>query len=287
MRKTALALLLTLCPAPAPAAGTVAFVRDSLKPEALGGLELQRRRPLRAEGKRLPAVILFGGFETGAQAIELFDPAAPVELLTFEYPFSPPRKLGFPGGLRHAATAKAAIHETIAGIDKLVSWAAEQPGTDPSAVVLVGASFGSPFVSIAAARNPKASALILAHGFARVPLVISSRLGDALERLYGTPGRWLGTLLGRLLWWYAAAPEPADSLRTLKPHQQVLLLTAENDDLIPAGAVDAVRESVAGSQASWEERRIPGGHLRPGARETVQLLLGESMSWMRRRELLR
>lgn len=269
---------------PLAQANKINFVTEIHRPEALQGLEVHLKRPVQ-EGK-FPAVILFGGFETGARAIDLFDPPVPIQLLTFEYPFRPPRKLEFPGGLKYAGEARRAIPRTLEGIEALVDWAKTQPGLDPDRIVLVGASFGAPFVSLAAAQKPEVRGLILAHGFADVGSVIVHRLSASFERRYGTAGRWLAQVLGRLLWWLSGAPSVEDALGRLHQGQSVLLLTARDDDLLPPDSIAALRASVARSKAKVEERVLPGAHLRPGEDALVRQLLGESLEWMRREGIL-
>lgn len=265
----------------APLAGAkVKFVTEILHPESLRGLAVHVKRPLNTR-KKIPAVILFGGFETGAQAIQMFDPEVPVAMLTFEYPYTPPRKLTFPASLKHLPEAKQAIHTTIEGIENLVQWVRSQEHYDAQKIVLVGASFGAPFVSIAAGNKPEVRALILAHGFANVPHVVSTRLAQALEQQYGLAGNYLGQLVGRLLCWYGEIPSVEAALQKMHKEQSLLVLTAENDDLIPMEGITALHKAVAGSKARWTEKKFPGGHMRPGDDATVMQLLGESLAWLR------
>lgn len=230
---------------------------------------------------KLPAVLLFGGFETGAQAIELLELRAPFCLLTFEYPFRPPRKLRFPGGLRYLPEAKVAIHETLEGIHKLLDWSKAR--LDPERLVLVGASFGAPFVSIVAGERPDVRALILAHGFADVPGTISRRLA---EKWGGLTGAWFARAFAAFVWWYADIPAPEERLEKLRSHQSVFLLTAAKDDMLPASSVAALRVAVEASEAKWDERRLPGTHLRPDDTALVEELLRLSLAWLRLRGIL-
>ena len=59
------------------------------------GTKLKYRSITYAQGKdpsTLPIVLLFGGFDTAAKAIELFKPTIPMTLASFDYPYEKKHK---------------------------------------------------------------------------------------------------------------------------------------------------------------------------------------------------
>lgn len=245
-------------------------------------LEVSWKAPRRAKASSLPAVLLFGGFETGENAIHLFDRELPVLLATFQYPLRLPRKIGWREALGQLPAAKRAIHQTIDGVDALVAWARSRPEVHPDRIILVGASFGTPFVVVSAGRNSAVRGLILAHGFVDVPKTAAHRLGERWRSKYGPLGAWLARALMTGVWWYVSAPDPAESVARLAEHQRVLLLTARDDDLLPPDAAESLRAGLRASKAQWEEKIIPGAHMRPGETALIRRLLDLSLDWVAR-----
>lgn len=249
-------------------------------------LEVHVRRPQKSAPNKSPAVLLFGGFESGAQAIQLFDPKEQILLATFQYPFAPPHSMRVPRDLYLIPKAKQAIHDTLRGIHALVDWASTQPEVDASKIVLVGASFGSPLVSIVTGDNAQVQGLILAHGFGDIGGTIARQLEVEWRKSLGVLAPPLAWLVGRLAWWYMAIPAPEERLSQLQKHQSALLLSAAADDLIPKKSVQTLREALGKSQSTWEEQSIEGSHLRPNETALINDLLQRSIAWMKKRNLL-
>lgn len=247
-------------------------------------LQVELRLPSQSKAHSLPAVLLFGGFETGARAADLLGPKLPFLLATFQYPFEPQRKLGLSKALKLLPEARRAVRDTIAGIPALVDYLKTRPEVDPNRIIFVGASFGAPFVSIVAPDRPDARGIILAHGFGDIPGTIAFRL--EAEWGHGLLSAWAAAFAAKFLWWYADVPAPEKKLRELGPRQKVLLMTADNDEMLPKKSVDVLREALRASKASWKEKSFPGTHLRPDEKELIKKLLAESERWMREEGLM-
>lgn len=257
--------------------------RNEYKLELANGetLKILVKCPQAKQAARLPVVVLFGGFNTGARAIELVDLEAPYCLLTFAYPITVARKPSFSEAIALLPEGKRAIHATIEGIHRVVAWVKTRPELDPERIVLVGASFGAPFVTIAAGEGAPVKALILVHAFGDIPGAIAHRLEASWSRKLGGLAKWLAKPTALFLWWYADAVTPEASLAKLQPGQKLLLLSAANDDIVPIKAIQVLRESLQKSPVAWEEKVLPGAHLRPGERELIQALLRESIAWLK------
>lgn len=271
----------------APQAQALSFIKEKHRLTLASGqhLEVFVRRPAMIN-RKVPAIILFGGFNTGAEAISLFDPPEPVYLVSFQYPFQGPRKFVFPRDLHYVPKAREALHVTIQSMHQLVKWVSQWPQIDSKRIILAGASFGAPFVSIVAGNDPAVSGLILIHGFADIPAAVAFSLGNRWRPKLGRFADPLAWLTGHFLWWLTGLEKPEDSLARMRASQRVLLLTAAQDDLLPPRSVAALRTALSKSAAIWQEKTLPGTHMRPGEKIVIDSLLDESISWLKHNGLL-
>jgi dienelactone hydrolase len=233
-----------------------------------------------------PALMLFGGFRHAAQVLDKVRAPRPVAWATFDYPFEPPRKFRFPSSLAHAPEARAAIHGSFEGIQKLYHALRQHPRIDAARITVVGASAGAPFATVGAAREP-IPGVILVQGMGDVPLVIGHLIARRYRAKYGawvdTPAHWLG----RWIAWYCDIPDIAAQARRLRASQKVLMFTAAQDDFIPPAATEALWEGLEDSHAIHERIDLPGLHLGVGDdSERIAQILRQSMAWMERQDLL-
>lgn len=237
-------------------------------------LELRMKCPKTSPHHRIPAILLFGGIATGGKSLDLIHTPAPLCLLTFQYPFTPPEKVVLPRDLALLSEAKKGLHDTLSGIHALVEYAKKRDEIDPQKIILVGASFGAPLVSIIAGERQDIAGLILVHGFGDIPGVIKSRMTKRF-------GAWPASIAARLLWWYADIPSPESRLEKLNGKVKVLLLTPKNDDLLPKSASESLRIALKKSRVEWSEQLMSGAHLRPDQPEMIEALLHESLNWLK------
>lgn len=271
-------VLAVLAAAPAPAAAGPAFSQD---------LEFIRRPSLPGEENRpalavlikspkdsgagpWPALIVLGGVETGAGALDLIEPRAAVTLATFDYPYEGPRRFAFPRTLLDAPAVKAAVARTSADLSLAHGLLRERPGVDPRRACVVGASFGAPFALRAAADDPRIPCVVLVHGFADVKGTAAARMRQLWRGKLGPLARPSAWLLSRLLWLYLDAPTPEDDAGRLRPGQRVLLIEATGDTVIPAASRQLLWRRLQASPARTRRVALEGDHL-GGARtkETI------------------
>ena len=230
---------------------------------------------------------LVTALSTGAaQVLDLVHSDRAVVWATFDYPFETPRKFTFPGSLRHAPEARAAIHGSFEGIGKLYEALARHPSVDPARITVVGASAGAPFATVGAARNP-IPGVILVQGFGDVTAVIENLILRKFRPRYGDwvarPSRWLAEWIN----WYCEIPDMAAQARTLRASQKVLLFTASQDDYVPRAATESLWTALEASQAVHERIDIEGVHLGVGDDSArIADILQRAMQWMERRGLL-
>lgn len=239
-------------------------------------------------GQRLPLLLVFGGFEHAGQVLSLLRPRDPVVLASFDYPFSPPRKFEFPASLRYAPEAKRMVRETGDGIVSLIeALAARRPEIDPSRIVLIGASLGSPFAIEAAVRSPGVAGLVLIHGFGDVVATARYQLERALvPRLGRSMGGLFSWLIAEAGWRYFEIEAPEEQVRKLREGLPVIWITPERDTQIPEAGVRALERGLLESRAQVDRWVTPGDHLHPGSEALIDQILLRVSDWMRARGIL-
>lgn len=232
-----------------------------------------------ARGQRLPAVMLFGGFERGASALDLVQPTRPTVLASFDYPLAVPAALGWRESLALLPQARRAIHDSFEAIGLLHAQLRQRPEVDPARISIVGVSFGAPFAVVSAAEH-RIPGLIVIHGFGDVTGVISHQFAwrwDVEQRPWLRPLAWL---LGRFLNAYAALPRIEQHARRLDAGQHVWMLSAQDDALIPPRANESLRTAFAESAASFDYETETGGHLRGEDDPRIPELLQRTEAWL-------
>lgn len=236
--------------------------------------------------RRLPAIMLFGGFQNAAKVLERVQTDRDVLWATFDYPFDPPRKFHFPSSLRYAPEAQAAMRGSFDGVVKLHEALRKRGDVDPRRITVVGASAGAPFATVGAARAG-IPGLILVQGFGDVRSVFQNVLARKYRDKYGDwvehPARWLACWLT----WYLEVPDIAAHARQLKREQKVLMFTAAHDSFIPKPATEALWTALQESPAETTRVDLDGLHLGVGDdRARIAEILEHAMQWMEAQGLL-
>jgi dienelactone hydrolase len=243
------------------------------------------RRPPGAKGP-LPAVMLFGGFQRAAQVLDRVHTDRPLIWATFDYPFEPPRKFRFPRSLGDAPEMRAAIHGSFDGVSKLYEALRQRPDVDPRRISVVGASAGAPFATVGAA-NSGIPGVILVQGFANPTRVLQNVLARKYRKKYGEWVEWPALWLARWIMWYCEVPDIAAYARKLRADQDVLMITAAEDDFIPHEASEALWSALKESPSRHERIDLPGAHLGIGDdTKLIADILQRATRWMEERGLL-
>ncbi|MCM2322679.1 MAG: prolyl oligopeptidase family serine peptidase [Oligoflexia bacterium] len=238
---------------------------------------------------RLPALLVFGGFQEAGKVLELVHPGRPVILASFDYPYRSPRKFHFPESLRHAPEVKQALRDTLRGIAELKAALLKRPDVDPGKLSILGASFGAPFALAAAAESsaePDFAGVILVHGFGDVTGTARHQLLRSWKERFGFWTRPLAWLLTEAAWSYLDLEAPEAAARRLRAGQHVFVITAENDSFVPRQASEALWSALVSSRASAGREIMPGDHLQPGSGWLIERILGRVTQWMESRNLL-
>lgn len=214
--------------------------------------------------------LILGGLVTGANAARLVDLPDASALAALDYPYEGP----FRFDAARQALAKlpamiAAARSTPAAVSLAVHGLAEHPELALTSTTLIGASFGSPFVILAAPETP-CDRIALLHGFADVGFMLERAIGGAS---WPAPARWG---VARLASFLARSFEPSDHLGRLPPEMPLLLVNSFDDELVPRPCIESLHRA-AGSRATIHV--IEGGHVRPDREERISELVALVLAW--------
>lgn len=240
------------------------------------------RAPEPASARRLPAVMVFGGFQEAAYVLESVESTRPVVVASFDYPYSGRRRLTFIEAVREAGNLRKMAREVTPLIESLTAKLKERPDVDPERIVLIGASFGAPFAIYAAARGV-GRYLVLIHGFADVVGTLEYRLHRIFSEK-GVPGEWvrrsLAWSLARLIWIFLGLPRVEDEAKKLGEKQFVLSIEATLDRMVAESSRVKLRESLRASAARVEFVAMPSGHLQGVDDRLLNEILPTVESWL-------
>lgn len=266
--------------------GAGAAELSTIKLPLSGGHELEVliHAPAQAE-QPLPAVVIFGGLQAGAGVLEVVAGQAPVVAASFAYPYQPPAKLGWRNALGAVKDFGLGVDRTFEGIAELIALLRSRADVDPQRITLVGASAGAPFASISAARL-NVPGLVVVQGFGDVPSVLA-RQGELALRKRDRE-LWIPLLkpVARLLSWWLELPAPERYALQLRTGQRVLMITAQDDERVPAAAADLLWEGFQASGAQATRLDLPGAHLRGLGDPKINEILVHALRWMQVQNLL-
>ena len=185
---------------------------------------------------RHPLVLILGGQQRGRGAVALVDSIPGVVLAALDYPYAGnPSPRGLIKTLAQVPAIRRAFYDTPPAVSLALDHLLQRPDVDPTRVELVGASFGAPFATIAAARDPRITRLWLAQGGGRPLLLLDASLQrDVPWRIPRLALAGLGTLLisgprfAPEHWIARVAPRP------------VVFLDSREDERIPAASREAL-----------------------------------------------
>ena len=231
------------------------------------GLQVTLRviREIAAE-KKLPVLLILGGHRTGSDAASLFGDVGERAVVALDYPYTGPEKVrGILPVARTIPLARQAFRDTPPAVSLVLDWLLQQSWVDPAQVVIVGASLGVPFATLAAARDARIRGAILVHGAADNELWLKAQVARR------TSLKILHKPFAVLLHWLAYGPtfDTRRNIALIAP-RPVLIVGAREDERTPAGQTELLY--AAAGQPKWL-RWTEGAHVDPDHAQVINELL--------------
>ncbi len=232
-------------------------------------LELLIKRP--ASSIAGPLVLILGGHATGRDAARLIPDTRGRVVVALSYPYRGPHRMAGLEVLRWIPEIRQALLDTPPSIQLALDWLLAQPWVDAREVHGVGASLGTPFMTVAASLDTRITHLWSVHGAGdsramlthnareSVPQLLAPLTGALADILvagpYLTPERWVGRI----------APRP------------FTMLNATEDERLPRHTIHTLYDSAkAPKQLIW----MRGPHVQRNRPEVVRALVNTVLDCM-------
>ena len=227
------------------------------------------RRPIESSSSKRAAFLILGGAERGRGAAKLLADTRGTIVAAIDYPYDGDLTAKGLAVVAQVPAIRSAFYATPPAVTLVLDYLSADPEVDRSRMELLGASFGAPFATIAAARDPRVTRLWIAHGGGRPYLMIETGLRrDVPNALLRVPLARLGTLLvsgprfAPEHWVGRVAPRP------------VVMLNATEDERIPRESVQALWEA---AQDPKEQIWIDGPHMLGSRPQILQAIVDSVM----------
>lgn len=228
--------------------------------------------------RRVPAVLLLGGHETGKNAARMV-PYETMVVAAIDYPYDGPLRFrNLPHDLVWIPDIWRALDRTPPAVLGMLEYLRIRPDVEPDSIAVAGISLGAPFVLAAQA----AAASQGETGFAAVAFLYGgARLDDMLYRnLAREIPRGLSDLLAFVFIRLLAPFEPEACLALIPARTPILVVAGRDDERLSAEDVEEVFG--ARTEIHW----IPGAHVEPDRRKILDALIGECVKWLKEKRLL-
>jgi dienelactone hydrolase len=244
------------------------FANERVRVRSSSGLatEILLRRPVDSAGvRRRPVFLMLGGYETGQRAATLIDDTQGNIVVAMAYPYDGNVKVKGLAVVPEVPRIRQALRDTPPAVLLVLDYLLSRPDVDRARIELVGASFGTPFATIAAALDERVTRLWSVHGAGEPYTLMSHNLQ---RRLPWAPARATVAGLANLL---AAGPRMAPErwISRIAP-RPFIMINATEDERLPRDAVMTLFDSARNpKEIIW----LPGMHVQSNRTEILQGLV--------------
>jgi len=259
------------------AGATAVFTKSWLKLESPSGLTVNCGiLAPKGKGAVYPALILLGGKATGKYAVDYALDIDNVIIVAVDYPYEPREKYTAWNFIADIPAIRRALIDMMPSVMLVTDYLWQRSDVDTSRIVMLGYSFGAPFVPCIMAndRRPAVAAMVYGGGELR------TLIGYNVERY---EGRWAGLAVGVLSGLLLRPVEPLRFVASISPRPLVMINGAEDEQVPRRNAELLFAAAREPKKQIWLESK----HVRPENTELTKQIVGKLKAELTKLRILR
>lgn len=220
----------------------------------------------------LPAIVLFSGFQTGAQAVKLVNDPNSFVIVGFEYPWP----IDFLSDTLKWDWKRMEVIPVLMAV--ALKWLHEQQFLDINKINVVSVSFGTLFYPLAQRilMDEKIVSRSTVFGYGGVN--IADVVGNELQKFLGPGELLLAKLVVQSQTWFI---EPKYHLQHLRG--PFLIVNGVEDNVFPDSSKRELIEKLVDPKKIIT---VPGGHIQPDRPEIIQKFMSEVFTFLKETDSL-
>lgn len=175
--------------------------------------------------KRYPTIILLGGKATGKYAIDYALDINNVIILALDYPYTPRESYTFWTIIQDIPAVREAFFDIVPASMLAIDYLYQRSDVDTTKIVLLGYSFGAPFVPVITVHDKRITVATMIYGGGELHSLIRHNVGRYKGMLLS---EFVGSLSGVLL----RPLEPMRFADKISP-KPLVMINGVNDEQIP------------------------------------------------------
>lgn len=220
-----------------------------------------------------PAVVILGGVDIGKETLHFLEEDGKVMIAALAYPYDLTKVTGWWSGVKEIGAMREAVFRTVAGALLVTDFLRQMP-IDTSRVILVGYSFGAPFVPAIMHLDARYKVAAILYGGCRLDKLITHNLDTGS----GLLDRALGAVAGHLL----ASIEPLRHVKHISPRPLIMIQGKYDEYMPPALAQELFDRAGEPKEIIWLETE----HMMPWKTELINRIVTTLRAWLKNKEYL-
>lgn len=214
--------------------------------------------------KRYPAIVLLGGKATGKHAIDYALDIRDVIIVAVDYPYEPRETYPLVEFFVDVPAIRKALIDMVPSVMLLTDYLVQRSDVDTTKLIMLGYSFGAPFVPCIIAHDRRAAVAAMVYGAGELRTLIRHNVA----RYEGSvAGEFVGLLGGLLL----RPVEPMRYIDEVSP-TPLIMINGTEDEMIPRENVELLYDHARQPKSiKW----IDSKHVNPNNPELTRVIIGQ------------